>query len=185
MVSPVWPAPCPPAPVATIGRSCAFAVPALGALAAEPLYMLVDTAVVGHLGTPQLGGLAIAGTVLTTSFFIFNFLAYGTTAAVARLVGANDERAAAHQAVQGAWLALAIGIALLVAGVAVAPVAVGLFGPTPAVAENAIVHLRISALGSPAVLVVVALLQPVDAVVGNALRFRGPASQVVGAERRP
>src|SRR5687768_16791415 len=129
-----------------------LAVPALGALAAEPLYLLVDTAVVGHLGTPQLGGLAVAGTILTTAFFLFNFLAYGTTAAVARLVGANNERAAAHQAVQGGWLGLAIGAALLVVGVVAAPLAVGLFGSTPAVRSNAVVYLRISALGAPAVL---------------------------------
>jgi len=127
-------------------------VPALGALAAEPLYILVDTAVVGHLGTPQLGGLAIAGTILTTSFFVFNFLAYGTTAAVARLVGARDERAAAHQAVQGAWLALVIGVVLLVVGVVFGPAAVRLFGPTPAVETQAVAYLRVSALGSPAVL---------------------------------
>ncbi len=64
-----------------------LAVPALGALAAEPLYILTDTAVVGHLGTPQLGGLAVAGTILTTAFALFNFLSYGTTAAVARAAG--------------------------------------------------------------------------------------------------
>ena len=129
-----------------------LAVPALGALAAEPLYILVDTAVVGHLGTPQLGGLAVAGTILTTAFFVFNFLAYGTTAAVARLVGAKDERTAAHQAVQGVWLALGIGIGLLALGVVLAPAAVGLFGSTPAVRANAEVYLRVSALGAPAVL---------------------------------
>lgn len=127
-------------------------MPALGALAAEPLYILVDTAVVGHLGTPQLGGLAVAGTVLTTAFFLFNFLAYGTTAAVARLVGARDERAAAHQAVQGVWLAVGIGVALLVLGVVAAPGAVGLFGSAPAVRDRAEVYLRVSALGAPAVL---------------------------------
>jgi putative MATE family efflux protein len=108
--------------------------------------------VVGHLGTPQLGGLAVAGTILTTAFFVFNFLAYGTTAAVSRLLGARDERAAAHQAVQGVWLALGIGVVLLLAGVTLAPAAVGLFGATEAVRDNAIVYLRISALGSPAVL---------------------------------
>src|SRR5687768_16922361 len=129
-----------------------LAVPALGALDAEPLYLLVDTAVVGHLGTPQLGGLAVAGTVLTTAFFLFNFLAYGTTAAVARLIGADDHRTAAHQAVQGVWLALAIGVVLLAAGVTFAPAAVGLFGATDAVRDNAIVYLRIAALGAPAVL---------------------------------
>ena len=67
-----------------------LALPALGALAAEPIYILKDTAVVGHLGTPQLGGLAVAGTLLTTGFWLFNFLSYGTTASVARSVGAGD-----------------------------------------------------------------------------------------------
>src|SRR5688572_28000779 len=129
-----------------------LAVPALGALAAEPLYILVDTAVVGHLGTPQLGGLAVAGTILTTAFFLFNFLAYGTTAAVARLVGAYDRRTAAHQAVQGVWLALVIGAVLLVVGVVLAPVAVGAFGASSLVRSNAVVYLRVSAMGAPAVL---------------------------------
>ena len=59
-----------------------LAVPALGALAAEPLYLLVDTAIVGHLGTLQLAALAIAATALTSAFTVFNFLTYGTTARV-------------------------------------------------------------------------------------------------------
>ena len=67
-----------------------LALPALGALAAEPLYVLVDTAIVGHLGTTQLASLAIAATVLSTAFTIFNFLTYGTTAQVSRLHGAGQ-----------------------------------------------------------------------------------------------
>jgi hypothetical protein len=59
----------------------ALAAPALGALIAEPLYVLADTAVVGHLGTPQLAGLAVASSVLLTLYAVFIFLAYGTTAA--------------------------------------------------------------------------------------------------------
>ena len=70
-----------------------LALPALGALAAEPLYVLVDTAIVGHLGTTQLASLAIAATVLSTAFTIFNFLTYGTTAQVARLHGAGRDDA--------------------------------------------------------------------------------------------
>ena len=82
-------------------------MPALGALAAEPLYVLVDTAIVGHLGTTQLAALAIAATVLTTAFTVFNFLTYGTTAQVARLHGAGRGReAAAHLGAQAQWLAL-------------------------------------------------------------------------------
>src|ERR1700754_4985419 len=90
-----------------------LAVPALGALAAEPLYVLVDTAIVGHLGTSQLASLAIAATVMSTAFTIFNFLTYGTTAQVARLHGARRDEAAAALGSQALWLALAIGIVLL------------------------------------------------------------------------
>src|SRR5690242_7249757 len=96
-----------------IGR---LAVPAFGALVAEPLYVLADTAVVGHLGTPQLAGLAVASTLLGTAYSLFIFLAYGTTAAVARLIGAGQEREAARQAVQSIWLALLISAVLLPAG---------------------------------------------------------------------
>ncbi|MBD0330009.1 MAG: MATE family efflux transporter, partial [Thermoleophilia bacterium] len=62
---------------------------ALGSLAAEPLYVLVDTAIVGHLGRQQLAALGIAATVLSGLFAIFNFLQYGTTAQVARAEGAG------------------------------------------------------------------------------------------------
>jgi Na+-driven multidrug efflux pump len=93
-----------------------LAVPAFGALIAEPLYILADTAVVGHLGTPQLGGLAVASSVLLTGYAVFIFLAYGTTGTVARLIGAGNEREAAHQAVQGMWLALCIAGVLVPAG---------------------------------------------------------------------
>ena len=92
-----------------------LAVPALGALAAEPLYVLVDTAIVGHLGTTQLASLAIAATVLTTAFTVFNFLTYGTTAQVARLHGAGERDEAARVGAQAQWLSLGIGALLLVA----------------------------------------------------------------------
>src|SRR5581483_2825363 len=59
------------------GEIVRLALPALGALAAEPLYVLVDTAIVGHLGRPQLAALGLAGTVLAGAFTIFNFLTYG------------------------------------------------------------------------------------------------------------
>jgi Na+-driven multidrug efflux pump len=68
-----------------------LAIPALGALAAEPLYLLADTAMVGHLGTEELAALAIAGTLLSGAFTLFNFLTYGTTAQVARFHGAGEE----------------------------------------------------------------------------------------------
>jgi putative MATE family efflux protein len=88
-------------------------IPALGALIAEPLYVLADTAVVGNLlGTNELAGLAVAGQTLLTAHAIMIFLAYGTTAAVSRLLGANEHERAAHQAVQGLWLAAVMGVVL-------------------------------------------------------------------------
>ncbi|MGI9120175.1 MAG: MATE family efflux transporter [Acidimicrobiales bacterium] len=133
-----------------------LALPALGALAAEPLYVLADTAVVGRLGTPQLGGLAVASTLLLTGYAVFNFLAYGTTASVARRLGAGDDAGAAHEGVQGMWLALGIGLIIAVAGLALAPYAVSVMGATGAVRANALVYLRISLVGVPALLVTLA-----------------------------
>jgi putative MATE family efflux protein len=124
-----------------------LAVPALGALAAEPLYILVDTAVVGHLGTPELGGLAVAGTVLTTAYSLFNFLSYGTTAAVARAAGAGRSRTSARNAVQSLWLALAIGVGLALGGLLGAPLIVSLMGPSAVVRPHALLYLRIASLG--------------------------------------
>src|SRR3954469_9248178 len=105
-----------------------IALPALGALAAEPLYVLVDTAIVGHLGTPQLAALALAGTMLTGTFTIFNFLTYGTTAQVARYHGAGQEQVAGSMAAQALWLATGIGVVLLVLGLALAVPAVHALG---------------------------------------------------------
>ena len=130
-----------------------LAVPAFGALIAQPLYVLADTAVVGHLGTPELAGLAVANTVLATLYAIFIFLAYGTTSAVARLIGAGDHREAAHQAVQGLWLAVAIGVGLAAAGELFAVPLVRVLGAEGEVATNALIYLRVSLLGVPATLV--------------------------------
>jgi putative MATE family efflux protein len=127
----------------------ALALPALGALAAEPLYVLVDTAIVGHLGTVQLAALAIAATVLSTGFTVVNFLTYGTTAQVARLHGAGRDAQAAALGSQALWLGLAIGALLLVAVVALAAPAVTLMGGEGEVADGAVLYLRIAALASP------------------------------------
>ena len=127
-----------------------LAVPALGALAAEPLYVLVDTAIVGHLGTTQLASLAIAATVLSTGFTVFNFLTYGTTAQVARLHGAGRPAAAAGLGAQAQWLSLLIGAALLLAVAVLARPLAELMGAEGEVADGATTYLRIAALGAPA-----------------------------------
>ena len=130
-----------------------LALPALGALIAEPLYVLTDTAIVGHLGTDQLAGLSLATAVILTGYAIFLFLAYGTTATVSRLIGAGRDAEAARQAVQGLWLAVTVGCVLAVAGLLTGDQLIAWLGGEGAVAENASVYLRISLFGFPALLV--------------------------------
>ncbi|MER7696307.1 MATE family efflux transporter [Streptomyces sp. NPDC096095] len=134
----------------------ALAVPAFGALVAEPLFVMVDSAVIGHLGTPQLAGLGIAAALLMTAVSVFVFLAYATTAAVARRVGAGDLPAAIRQGMDGIWLALLLGAAVVALAMPTAPWLVGVFGASDTAAPYAIIYLRISILGIPAMLVVLA-----------------------------
>ncbi len=134
----------------------ALALPALGALIAEPLYILADTAVVGNLGTPQLGGLALASSLLLIAFAVFIFLAYGTTSAVARLLGAGEHRQAAHQAVQSVWLAFVVGVVISIAMYLARNPLIELLGGDGEVAVNAEIYLRISLIGIPAMLIALA-----------------------------
>lgn len=134
----------------------ALAVPAFGALVAEPLFVLVDSAIVGHLGTPQLAGLAVAAALLTTAVSVFVFLAYATTAAVARRVGAGDLAAAIRQGMDGIWLALLLGVAVIAVTLPTAPWLVQAFGASDTAAPYATTYLRISSLGIPAMLIVLA-----------------------------
>jgi putative MATE family efflux protein len=133
-----------------------LAVPALGALAAEPLYVLVDTAIVGHLGRPQIAALGLAGTVLAGAFTIFNFLTYGTTAVVARAHGAGQEERAARLAAQALWVSVAIGLALLVVCEAAASPLLRALGGHGRSGELALTYFRIAALGLPAALIALA-----------------------------
>jgi putative MATE family efflux protein len=122
---------------------------ALGALAAEPLYVLVDTAIVGHLGRPQLAALGISAVVLSFAFANFNFLTYGTTAHVARAHGAGQRSAAAAVGGQAFTLSLALGVLLTAAVIAAAPVIAGWMGATGGTRDLTVTYLRIAALGLP------------------------------------
>ena len=172
----------------------ALAVPAFGALIAEPLYLLADTAIVGNLGVPQLGGLAVAGIVLTAVFGIFNFLAYSTTGAVARQLGAGNRRAAAEQGIDGLWLAAGLGIVLTLAGILLAPVIVDVMGASHSIRPFALTYLRISLLGAPFVLVALAgagylrgmqdtKTTLVIAIAANTLNFALEIGLVYGLDR--
>jgi putative MATE family efflux protein len=138
------------------GEILRLAAPALGALAAEPLYLLVDTAIVGHLGTTELAALALAATVLSTLTGLCIFLTYGTTAQVARLHGAGETERAGRLAAQALWLALAIGAAILVLCVALAGPLIALLGADGEAGALAERYLRLSALGLPMALIALA-----------------------------
>lgn len=134
----------------------ALAIPALGALVAEPLFLIVDSALIGHLGAAPLAGLAIASTILQTVVGLMVFLAYATTPLVARRRGAGDLVGAMQAGIDGLWLALGLG-AVLGAGLwAVSSPLVGLFGTDSQVAEQASIFLSVSCVGLPAMLVVFA-----------------------------
>ncbi|WP_405005508.1 MATE family efflux transporter [Kitasatospora purpeofusca] len=134
----------------------ALAVPAFGALVAEPLFLMADSAIVGHLGTAQLAGVGVASAALTTATGVFVFLAYATTAAVARRIGAGDRRAAIQQGIDGIWLALVLSAAVVALTLLLAPRMADALGASATAAPYAVTYLRISALGIPAVLMVMA-----------------------------
>ncbi|MGZ4472631.1 MAG: MATE family efflux transporter, partial [Nocardioidaceae bacterium] len=153
--------PASPAPTRSAARAhdreiLRLAVPAFLALVAEPLFLLADAAIVGHLGTPQLAGLGLAGAVVQTAVGLCVFLAYGTTASVARRVGAGDEAGALAQGVDGIWLAVLIGVLTTVAGVVLTGPLVALFGAAPGVAAQAATYLRLAFLGVVPLLVMLA-----------------------------
>ena len=138
------------------GEILRLAIPAFGALVAEPLFLLADSAIVGRIGTIPLGGLGVASQALSTLVGVSIFLAYATTAAVARQLGAGNRLAAIRQGIDGLWLAGLIGLVVLGAGWPLAPAIAGAFGGTAAVTAQAVIYLRISLLGAPSMLAVLA-----------------------------
>lgn len=133
-----------------------LALPALGALIAEPLFLLTDTALVGHLGPDSLAGLGIASIVLQTIVGLLIFLAYATTPTVARRLGAGDRPGAIKAGIDGMWLALGLGAIILAVGLPLAGPVVELFGSAPAVTDAAHTYLFVSLFGIPGMLLVIA-----------------------------
>jgi len=133
-----------------------LALPALGALAAEPLYLLADTAIVGHLGTAQLAALALASTILDALATFCNFLTYGVTAHVARLHGAGEHERAGGLAVQALWVALAVGLSVAAIAAGAAPALIAVLGGHGHVALLATHFLRVGSIGLPFALIALA-----------------------------
>src|SRR5690554_6638358 len=137
-------------------RILSLAVPSLGALVAEPAFVLADSAIVGRLGTTPLAGLTVASTVLMTVVGLCIFLAYATTATVARLVGGGDRPRALAAKVDGAWLAAGLGLVLAAVLWLGAPWVVGALGAEGEVLVHATSYVRWSAPGLPGMLLVLA-----------------------------
>ena len=137
-------------------RILALALPTFATLVSEPLLLLADSAVVGHLGTAPLAALGLSSNVLTVLVGLSIFLAYSTTGTVARRLGAGDRLAALNGGLDGLVLAVLVGVVLAVGLELALPWVVGLYGVEPEVAALATTYLRIAALGLPAVLVLLA-----------------------------
>jgi MATE family, multidrug efflux pump len=133
-----------------------LALPALVVLAAEPLYVLVDTAVVGHLGRVPLAALAVGGVVLGLAAWFGVVIAYGTTGRAARQYGAGSRAAAVAEGVQASWLALALAAVMLVSIEVLAGPIAGTLAGSSEVARAAAGWLRIAALGIPGLLLATA-----------------------------
>jgi len=130
-------------------RIVRLAIPALGTLAIEPMYVLVDTAIVGHLGTEPLAGLAIAATILLTITSFVMFLEYGVTPDVARALGRGDTRSAGVAATDSLWIASLLGAPAAILIAVLARPLTGLFSSHDEVIDAATTYLRISAVGLP------------------------------------
>ena len=129
-------------------------VPALGALAADPLVSLVDTAFVGRLGATALGSLALAAAVFGVAFVLFNFLAYGTTPLVARAVARGDLGEAGRVSVAAALVGIGLGVAAAAVLIPTASVVLELMGASEDTLGGASTYLRIRALALPAVMLI-------------------------------
>ncbi|MDO5098019.1 MAG: MATE family efflux transporter [Corynebacterium sp.] len=138
----------------TAGSILALALPALGVLIATPLFLLLDTAVVGQYGGATLLAALATGTTLyaivTTQL---TFLSYGTTARAARLYGAGRRDEAVSEGVQATWVAVAIGVGLLGVMWCGAPVFTLWLSNDEKIAALATSWLRVVSFAIPLVLV--------------------------------
>jgi putative MATE family efflux protein len=136
-----------------VRRIAGLALPALGVLAAEPIYLLFDTAVVGHLGALSLAGLAVGGLVVAMVSTQLTFLSYGTTARSARFHGAGDRRAAVREGVQATWLAVGLGLLMVVVVQAIGRPLIFAIAGDGGIAGAALPWLRIAIFAAPAILI--------------------------------
>ncbi|WP_190972715.1 MATE family efflux transporter [Bifidobacterium tissieri] len=140
----------------TARKLAALAIPTFGQLIAEPTFILIDTAIVGHIGDASLAGLSIGSSIILTAVGLCIFLAYSTTAQVAHLLGAGRRREGLQAGIDGLWLALLIGVALGVALFAFAEPLCHALGGRGDVLDQAVTYTRAVVLGAPGMLLVYA-----------------------------
>lgn len=130
-----------------------FSVPTLGALVAEPVMLMCDTAMVGRLGITALAGVGVSSTVLNTCVGLFIFLAYAASPHIAQHVARNNITSALNSGVNGLWLSLGIGSLVMMLGYSTSSYVVHWFTKDPATAAVALSYLDISFLGLIPILV--------------------------------
>lgn len=145
-----------PQPPSLTRQILTLALPALGTLIAQPIFVLIDSAMVGHLGTAPLAGLGIASTVLHTIVGIFVFLLFSTTTRAAHAYGRGDIPAAATTGIQATYLAVGIGTLLAITLAWGAPWILSFFNASPQALPHALAYLRVSAPGIVGMFVVMA-----------------------------
>ncbi len=140
-------------PEVTARTILSLALPALGVLAAPPLYLLLDTAVVGRLGAIELAALAAGATIFAMVTTQLTFLAYGTTARASRAFGQGHPEKAVQEGVQATWVAIGVGLLLFAIAGVFATQLTQLLSPDPQVYQAAATWLHIAAFGIPLTLI--------------------------------
>ncbi|MFC0582535.1 MATE family efflux transporter [Micrococcoides hystricis] len=144
-------------PPSILGRQIiALALPALGALIAEPIFLLADAAIIGRLGVPQLAGFALGSVLIQTVVGMMIFLAYSTTSSVARAVGARREGLALAMGRDGLAVAFILGLVLVAGGALFAGPTLQLMGGEGDTYRYAADYVLASLPGLPAMLLVLA-----------------------------
>lgn len=133
-------------------RILGIAVPTLGVLVAEPLYLLFDIAVVGRLGALALAGLAVGAVILGSVSTQLTFLSYGTTARAARRHGAGDRTGAVEEGVQASWVGAAVGLVIVVVIQLFAEPLCSVLSGGGEIADEALIWVRIALFGVPLIL---------------------------------
>jgi len=132
----------------------ALAVPALGALIADPVLSLVDTAFIGRIGEDQLGALGVSAAIFGLAFFAFNFLEYATTSLLAGAIGAGDRTGAGRSSMTAIIVAVIGGVGVSIALISLTGPILSLMGAEGTLRGEAATYIRIRALAAPAVLLI-------------------------------